>query len=251
LLEDGRVLVVGGYNGSAFLSATETFDPSTGTFTAAGSLLVERAFHTATRLTTSGAVLISGGARGTGGVSGDDALSIAELYDPLAQGFGQTFTMTEPRYAHTATKLESGKVLLTGGLAVQGPQALSSAEIFDPGSYRLLGLFSPYGPPAQRAFKSGSVIPLAWQFGLDGVVVDSAGFAPTLTAYGPVPCGDTDGATTIAIDVAGAGGLRYDTTTRTWRFNWKTAKGTDGCFYVRIDETTSGVSSSFPIKIMK
>ena len=38
LLPNGKVLVAGGYNGSAVLSSAELYDPATGTWTATGSL---------------------------------------------------------------------------------------------------------------------------------------------------------------------------------------------------------------------
>jgi uncharacterized protein (TIGR03437 family) len=66
LLADGHVLIVGGYDGDAYdtgvpvLTDGEDYDPSTGSFTSAGSLVHLREGHTATLL-SDGRVLIAGG----------------------------------------------------------------------------------------------------------------------------------------------------------------------------------------------
>ena len=75
LLPNGKVLAVGGQNGSTYLSSAELYNPTTGTFTATGSLSMARTRHTATLL-QSGKVLVAGG-EGSGGI-----LGTAELYDP-------------------------------------------------------------------------------------------------------------------------------------------------------------------------
>src|SRR5262245_48072889 len=65
LLEDGRVLVIGGIlnrglSASIALGSAELWDPATGTFSPAGSLAVARGMHTATLL-QDGRVLVAGG----------------------------------------------------------------------------------------------------------------------------------------------------------------------------------------------
>ncbi|HWO30670.1 MAG TPA: kelch repeat-containing protein, partial [Candidatus Acidoferrum sp.] len=77
LLADGRVLIAGGEisSGSGNLQAiasAEIYDPSTGSFSATGSMATARSFHTATFL-PAGTVLVAGG--------GDDN-STAEVFDP-------------------------------------------------------------------------------------------------------------------------------------------------------------------------
>src|SRR5438105_13868270 len=49
LLPNGKVLVAGGFNGSALASA-ELYDPASGGWTATGSLITARHSHTATML---------------------------------------------------------------------------------------------------------------------------------------------------------------------------------------------------------
>jgi len=61
LLNDGTVLVVGGYSASSSVErAAEVFDPTTGSFSGTGSLVTPRAAHTATLL-NDGTVLVTGG----------------------------------------------------------------------------------------------------------------------------------------------------------------------------------------------
>jgi large repetitive protein len=55
-------------------------------------------------------------------------LSTAELFDPVAGTFTSTGGMQTPHVYHTMTLLESGAVLVTGGVGT-GP-ALASAELY-------------------------------------------------------------------------------------------------------------------------
>ena len=59
-LADGRVFIVGGENTSGVLNQAEIFDPTTGTFSAAGTLSNARTDQSSTQL-NDGRVLIAGG----------------------------------------------------------------------------------------------------------------------------------------------------------------------------------------------
>jgi hypothetical protein len=77
LLPDGKVLIVGGDDGTGpgRYATAEVYDPATEAFSPAGVMSVARTGHTATLL-PSGKILIVGGDDGPG------SLTSAELYDP-------------------------------------------------------------------------------------------------------------------------------------------------------------------------
>ena len=121
-LPDGTVLIAGGYPGPS----AEIYDPSTGTFTATGSMTTDRQWHTATLL-NNGMVLISGGLN----LESNGYTASAELYDPATGIFAAIGNMTTPRYAHKATLLTSGKVLIVPG---SDGADYKTAEVYDPGA---------------------------------------------------------------------------------------------------------------------
>jgi len=180
LLPNGKVLVAGGWNaGSTAFASAELYDPSSGTFSVTGNMTVPRAGHTATLL-NNGKVLIAGGNSDT---AGSAAVSSAELYDPATGTFAATTgSMTVARAAHTATLLQSGKVLIAGGdvLFYNGSgQSLASAEIFNPstGSFTATGSMTvPRESHTATLLSSGNVLITG---GSDGTL----GYTPTTTLY--------------------------------------------------------------------
>jgi hypothetical protein len=142
LLQDGRVLVVGGGGeGYATLASADLFNPATGKFSQTGSMTSGRWLHTATLL-RDGRVLIAGGR-----ASDDSTYATAELYDPRTGTFSLTGSMQTDRQQHTATLLPDGRILITGGYESDGQhwQVLSSAELYDPATSR----FTPIGSMGQ------------------------------------------------------------------------------------------------------
>ncbi|WP_051293113.1 Kelch repeat-containing protein [Citrifermentans bremense] len=127
LLPNGKVLVVGGSPGGGgrnapYIASSELYDPSTNSWSAAGSMNFVRANFTATLL-PSGQVLVVGG--GFGDV---EAFASTELYDPVSDSWSEDSSLINGRYYHTATLLPSGKVLVAGGLYSGVP--LNSAELY-------------------------------------------------------------------------------------------------------------------------
>ena len=131
LLQDGRVLLVGGaavggqhYAFGQGLQSAEIYNPITGTFTSTGNLPLPLYDHTATLL-SNGRVLITGGMNATDPYL-TFAIAAAEIYDPATGVFTTIGSMHDARARHSATLLANGRVLITGG------SGLATAEIFDP-----------------------------------------------------------------------------------------------------------------------
>jgi hypothetical protein len=136
LLVNGKVLRAGGGDDFGSYQKAEQYDPAAGMFTATGDMTTPRSDHTAVLL-PDGTVLITGG-------HGFDMGPIvvrasAELYDSSTGAFTTTGNMTARRAYHTATVLNDGRVLITGGVSPVGTETsfnvnwiLSSAEIYTP-----------------------------------------------------------------------------------------------------------------------
>jgi hypothetical protein len=142
LLQDGRVLVVGGGGeGYASVTSAELYDPARGTFSRTGSMKSGRWLHTATLL-QDGRVLITGGK-----APDDKTYASAEVYDPGSGTFSPTGSMNAGRQQHTATVLRDGRVLVVGGYEYDGVHwnVLSATELYDPGT----GKFTPIGSMGQ------------------------------------------------------------------------------------------------------
>ena len=126
LLPDGRVLVAGGFDitkppgigGSPEIEATaELYDPSSGTWSATGTMSTSRRDHTATLL-PDGTVLVVGGYRNAnpgGDDRGPEPLETAELYHPLTGVWTTTGSMDAAMSDQGATLLPDGNVLAEYG----------------------------------------------------------------------------------------------------------------------------------------
>jgi hypothetical protein len=126
LLQNGKVFVAGGFDGTDLLFSTETYDPFTNVWDPSDSLGGVRETHTATLL-RNGRVLIAGGD------DGYNYLDSVELYDP-GTGMIAAPPMHDKRENHTATLLSDGKVLVVGGFGYIGEDEiiLDTAEVYDP-----------------------------------------------------------------------------------------------------------------------
>jgi hypothetical protein len=127
---DGRFFVIGGFKDDQTATATiEEWLPAERRFVPAGELLVPRAQHGAT-LTTSGAVLVTGGVSTPGG----PPLRSTEYFRPGNPGeLGPD--MLEARTYHAASPhLRGDSVMVSGGFGADG-EPLASAEFVRNGAW--------------------------------------------------------------------------------------------------------------------
>lgn len=131
-LLDGRVLVAGGHGWYAgVVGSCRIYDPVTGTWTSTGALSDAREYHTMTLL-ADGRVLVTGGVSNRQSQnSGPVKLATCEIYDPVTGMWTSARRLSEVRYHHTATRLNDGRVLVTGG----SPKT-AWAQIYDPSTNR-------------------------------------------------------------------------------------------------------------------
>lgn len=191
LLQDGRVVVIGGeidlvgsFDSEA--GAAEIYHPETGIWQISGPLQTNRRDHTATLL-PSGKVLVAGGFDRDG-----EALRSAEIYDPASGTFSKPTgafcsgrrEMFSERGLHTATLLrsgmQSGRVLVVGG-AGDGP--VGTVEIYDPAR----GCFetAEEGLQLWRSGHSATLLPsgevlIVGGFGESGVVDEMELYDPSM-----------------------------------------------------------------------
>lgn len=122
LLQDGRVLVAGGFSEKEVITASaEIYDPANGAFRAISPMKFSRSDHAAALL-PDGRVFIAGGASRVRPV-----LSSTELFDPKTETFTRAKPMACPRDSYTATLLNDGRLLLIG--LCQGGGDSKAAEL--------------------------------------------------------------------------------------------------------------------------
>lgn len=159
LVQDGKVLIVGGASGSwcsasCYLATAELYDPTTNTFTRTASMTEPRAGARAILL-KNGDVLIVGGNLSSESVP----TSTAELYHPSTGTFSRTGSMQNG--GPTAlVLLKDGRVLALG----------SGAELYDPSS----GRFSTEGNFLTPRGKFGAVLLRGGRVLVAGGQVDGA-----------------------------------------------------------------------------
>ena len=137
MLDDGRVL-------AADNTISETYDPATNQWTAAGTMSF-RYFHVLVKL-PSGRVLAAGGEGG----STSFIQSSAQIFDPQTRTWTDATPMTTPRARALATRLADGRVLVVGGWD-SSEIAVSSAEVYD----AVAGTWTPIGA-ANHPYQEGT-----------------------------------------------------------------------------------------------
>jgi len=149
-LASGKALVVGGCSDQACIAtaSTELYDPDTGLWSGAGELSVGVASHTATLLANGAAVLVAGGCH-SGTCSSTSGYEMgASLYDPGAGLWTITGSLGTGRAGHAAMLLDSGDVLVAGGVG----ETDRSTERYHPAS----GTWEP-GPSTFAPHGTGAV----------------------------------------------------------------------------------------------
>ncbi|MEZ0228488.1 MAG: kelch repeat-containing protein [Planctomycetota bacterium] len=157
LLDDGRVLVVGGMNDGrkgVYSEEAEIYDPIANTWTLVSTLsgkagrmygsdgktVVKRIRATATKL-KDGTVLIAGGygteRKGFFGLGSPvlEVLDDAHLFDPKTNTFSRVGELKNSRQAHSATLLSDGRVVIAGGYSTAfftSFKTLAPFELYDP-----------------------------------------------------------------------------------------------------------------------
>src|SRR5438105_14779202 len=100
LLQTGKVLAVGGFNSSFFVTtAAQIYDPASGAWSTTNGMAFSRAFHGAVLL-PNGKVLVAGGSN-----TNEFVRQTVELYDPSAGLWSQVSPMNEAREFFTITLL--------------------------------------------------------------------------------------------------------------------------------------------------
>ena len=132
LLNNGKVLIVGGSSTVGYLKTAELYDPATGKWTPTGSLAADRTGHNATLL-HNGKVLVTGGT--TNGVA-----NTAEIYDPSTGTWAFTSPMNGAHYGHASVILNNGQVLVAGGVSDFNQNMSHITEAYNPatGVWKLL-----------------------------------------------------------------------------------------------------------------
>jgi hypothetical protein len=162
LLNDGEVLVAGGataYTGGlgTVSASAEIYDPRADAWHAAAPMSVPRYFGSAARLAT-GQVLVAGGWSFT--TDFDPSLASVEIYDPAANHWAPTGSMSTGRARFGLVALADGRQLAVGGV---GPtyRMLATAETWDPasGSWEATGsLTAAVMWPAIGLLRDGRVV---------------------------------------------------------------------------------------------
>lgn len=180
-LTDGRVLITGGHNdpsdSTQTLATAEIFEPNgAGNFFPTASMLQARVYHTSTLL-ADGRVLITGGNRGLMSIDSSWpqlVISSAEIFDSGGGGnFNMISNLSVGRTMHSATLLNDGRVLITGGLDDITGGPTNTAEVFYPNG---AGNFDPINSMITRRCMHAATLLL------NGRVLVSGG----LSSAGPV-----------------------------------------------------------------
>jgi Galactose oxidase, central domain len=169
-LQDGRVLVVGGYT-TLVKNTPELYDPATGNWQLAGEPHHARYRHTATLL-ADGKVLVAGNVQPNS--------ASAEIYDPVQDEWFLVGSLATGREGHVAVRLNDGRVLVQGGVS---EEAASSAEIYDPANFGWTSAGSTQYPRFGHTLTLLKHRSVAQSFGRSQVLVAGGSANPTCEIF--------------------------------------------------------------------
>jgi len=172
----GDVLVVSG-------TTAEVFNPYSNVSAPTGAPIYERTKHTATAL-PSGKVLAAGGWTGTGPLYWRHS---SEVYDQATGTWTSAGFMSAPRGNHTATVLDSGKVLVVGGDSTH--IQTDSADLYDPGTNTwspAAAVIIPRAGHTATLLYSGKVLVTGGRFDPYGTLQDAQEYDPVTHSWSSV-----------------------------------------------------------------
>ena len=142
VLQDGRVLVAGGFGGpyapganaQPVLATAELYDPQTGTWSPTAPMATRRALHAAALL-PDGRVMVAGGrtcaSPPPAACNFTFVTPTIELFDPSTGTWSAGGVLNAPRHTTAAAVLADGKVLVPGGFVGAGSPS-GTADTYDP-----------------------------------------------------------------------------------------------------------------------
>lgn len=185
LLQDGRVLVVGGSGGGPGQSTT-LYNPTTNTWSNTGSTaLYYNGGHSATLL-PDGRVFVTGASYSERG---------SDIYDPMAGTWSAGPVGSVARHRHSATLLANGKVLIAGGGTDDyGYYPQSTASLYDPATNTLAVTGSM---TTARSYHSATLLPNGKVVVMGGIAA-AGGVLTSIEIYDPASGTWSTSAATLA-----------------------------------------------------
>ena len=125
-LDDGRVLIVGGYDSVAGPGANfaNVFDPATRTWQAGAAPMAQRRWRPTATTLGDGRILVTGGATTCLTCTAD----VPEIYNPATDLFTNTAAMSGGRYGHRAVKLNPARLYTTGTATFDGTTTITGTN---------------------------------------------------------------------------------------------------------------------------
>ena len=148
LLDDGRVLVAGGSDGSGTVAFAEIFDPSILGGSFLGPIaMAGRENHSAAR-TPSGEIVLMGGRAVSPPF--DVLLGSVEIFDPGTAAFSSAHSLITARQHQLTTELADGRLLVAGGTPLAS-NGFTAAEVFWPMGGETLWVLQSGSSATERA----------------------------------------------------------------------------------------------------